>query len=52
MADDLESSAFEDLDQIAVESRKALNALSERDTESAQELLEAIENRADSWSDP
>lgn len=51
MDDDLANHAFEDLDQIAIEAGQALNALAKDDVESAQDILQDIQTRAEVWED-
>lgn len=52
MADTLEQQAFNDLDEIASDARRALNKLDTGDVDSVEDLLEDIHDRAESWSDP
>lgn len=49
MTDDLESKAFDDLDEIADDAGRALDALARDDVETAQDLLTDIKQRADAW---
>lgn len=49
MDTDLSTAAFEDLDQIASDASRALNALAADDVETAQEILTDIQTTAESW---
>jgi len=49
MTDDLTSKAYDDLDQIANDASRALDALARDDVETAQDILQDIETTADAW---
>jgi hypothetical protein len=52
MTDNLEETAYEDLDKIAQKASTALDKLAADDVEGAQEQLHDIKRRAEAWDDP
>lgn len=49
MANETEERAYEDLEKISTESKRALNALQRGDIEEAEDMLRSIQERAEAW---